>query len=296
MGIFYNISVEGDDANGIKIIENPTKTLKALLFPREQLHEFNQRPEAEQAGVYILYNSMDRNEQPHIYIGQTGYGITSRLSNHNRTKDFWNQALVFVEKGDFLNLNSAHAKIIESRLIAKAGECGAVVMENNTGSRAPRVQPSDQMAADTWAEEVVTITRLLGLAFFHGIKPQAATAVPAPIPVQSSEGVVPDGTYTLTRKKKADGRTVKATAVVRDGEWIIKKDSVLGIAEQPGVNPGATELRKKLKLDAQGTLLEDINLGKISPSSAGCVVLNQSCNGWTNWYTADDKPIDIYRN
>jgi hypothetical protein len=74
MGIFYNISVEGDDANGIKIIENPTKTLKALLFPREQLHEFNQRPEAEQAGVYILYNSMDRNEQPHIYIGQTGFG------------------------------------------------------------------------------------------------------------------------------------------------------------------------------------------------------------------------------
>ena len=143
----------------------------------------------------------------------------------------------------------------------------------------------------------MTITRLLGLAFFHGDRPQTTTtAVPAPVPVQSSEGVIPDGTYTLTRKKKADGRTVKATAVVRDGEWIIKKDSVLGIAEQPGVNPGATELRKKLKLDAQGTLLEDINLGKISPSSAGSVVLNQSCNGWTNWYTADDKPIDIYRN
>lgn len=296
MGIFYNISVEGDDANGIKIIENPTKTLKALLFPREQLHEFNQRQEAEQAGVYILYNSMDRNEQPHIYIGQTGYGITSRLSNHNRTKNFWNQALVFVEKGDFLNLNSAHAKIIESRLISKAGECGAVVMENNTGSRAPRVQPSDQMAADTWAEEVVTITRLLGLAFFHGIGPHTTTSVHTPVPERLSEGIVPDGTYTIIRKKKADGRTVRVIAVVRNGEWIIQKDSVLGIAEQPRLLPSVRELRKKLKIDAQGVLLEDFNLGKVSPSSAGCVVLNQSCNGWTSWFTMDGKPIDIYRS
>lgn len=171
MGIFYNISTAGDDANGIKVIENPTKTLKALLFPRDRLFEFNQRAEAGQAGVYILYNSMDKNEQPHIYIGQTGVGITSRLLNHNRNMDFWNQALVFVEKGDFLNLNSTHAKIIESRLIRMAENCGAVVMENATGSNAPRVQESDLLAAKTWADEVVTITRLLGLAFFQNEKP-----------------------------------------------------------------------------------------------------------------------------
>ncbi len=297
MGIFYNISVEGDDSNGIKVIENPTKTLKALLFPRECIHEFNLRPEAEQAGVYILYNSMDRNEQPHIYIGQTGYGITSRLSNHNRTKDFWNQALVFVEKGDFLNLNGSHAKIIESRLISKAGECGAVVMENNTGSRAPRVQPSDQMAADTWAEEVVTITRLLGLAFFHGTKSQIPDASTAAISVQAVKSDVPNGTYTLTKNKKVDGKTIKATAVVKDGEWVIKKGSVLSVCEHPKVSEGNKELRKKLELDFQGNLLEDFNLGSVSPSTAGCVVLNQpSCNGWTSWFTEDNKPIDIFRN
>jgi len=295
MGIFYNISTDGDDANGIKIIENPTKTLKALLFPRERLHEFNQRPEAQQAGVYILYNSMDKNEQPHIYIGQTGYSITSRLSNHARTKDFWDQALVFVEKGDFLNLNAAHAKIMESRLISKAGECGAVVMENSDGSRAPRVQPSDQMAADTWAEEVVTITRLLGLAFFHGVKTQKPQPDIVP-PIQPEDNVIPDGTYTLkSRKKKADGRVVSATAVVKDGKWTILKGAVLGIMEQQGVTPRAKEMRKKMKIDAQGKLLEDADLGKSSPSFAGCVVLNQSCNGWTNWLDSNGILIDTYR-
>lgn len=295
MGIFYNISTDSDDANGIKIIENPTKTLKALLFPREKLHDFNQRPEAQQAGVYILYNSMDRNEQPHIYIGQTGYSITSRLSNHNRTKDFWDQALVFVEKGDFLNLNSAHAKIIESRLISKAGECGAVVMENSDGSRAPRVQPSDQMAADTWAEEVVTITRLLGLAFFHGVKAPVSQPV---VSVKPASGFLPDGVYRYKpAKKKSDGRTIYATAVANGTTWTLKAGSRLGVHEDPGLSDAARAARKSFRMDSDGTLLEDAVVeGVKSPSFIGSIVRNASCDGWVHWQTEDGKSIEMFRN
>ena len=90
----------------------------------------------------------------------------NRIQSHKRNKNFWNYALVFVEKGDFLNLNGTHAKIIESALLDKARQRGVVVLDNNTGSNAPRVLDSDKYAADTWMEEIVIMTKLLGLPFF----------------------------------------------------------------------------------------------------------------------------------
>ena len=177
MALYYNITCLTGDPAGIKVMENPTKTLKGVLFPRSCLAQFNTLPEASQAGAYILYNTADKNSQPQIYIGQTGYNITSRLSAHNRNRDFWNYALVFVEKGNFLNLNGAHAKIIESILIQKAKTCGVVVMDNATGSNLPRIQDSDLFAAQTWADEVIVMTKLLGLSFFV---PFAQTETDAP--------------------------------------------------------------------------------------------------------------------
>lgn len=166
MALYYNLSSLTGDPAGIKVMENPTKTLKAILFPRRCLTEFNNLPEAKQTGVYILYHTADKNEQPHVYIGQTGYAVSSRILDHNRNRDFWNYALVFVEKGDFLNMNSAHTKIIESILIQKAKECNVAIMDNATGSNPPRIQDADLYAAQTWAEEVVVISKLLGLSFF----------------------------------------------------------------------------------------------------------------------------------
>ena len=164
MPLFYNISA--DNPEGIKVLDNPTKTLKALAFPIEALPDFAKRDEAYQAGVYILYNTADKNERPNIYIGQSGKDILSRIQRHKRHKNFWNYALVFVEKGDFFNLNMSHAKIIESKLLEKAKEHGVVVLDNNTGSIAPRVLVSDEYAANVWAEEIIIMTKLLGLPFF----------------------------------------------------------------------------------------------------------------------------------
>jgi len=166
MALYYSIKCLTNEPLGIKEIVNPTKTLKGLSFPRIFLNDFLNLPESKQAGVYILYNTADKNVKPIIYIGQSGVDIGDRLRNHNINKDFWNYALVFIEKGDFLSLNSAHAKIIESLLIKEAQLCDIVTLDNSTGSNPPRVQDSDYDDAETWANEVIVITKLLGLSFF----------------------------------------------------------------------------------------------------------------------------------
>ncbi len=111
-----------------------------------------------------------------------------------------------------------------------------------------------------------------------------------------SSSIIPDGSYTFERKKKSDGnKTVKATAVVDNGCWTLLKNSILGITEDKGVSAKAKALRNVAPMDANGKLLENLELGVCSPSFAGTVVMNQSNNGWDDWKNDSEQSIDIYR-
>ena len=111
----------------------------------------------------------------------------------------------------------------------------------------------------------------------------------------SKSMLIPDGEYKFKRKKKSDNKTVEATAVIRNGNWTIKSGSILGMNEGPGVPQIVKDFRKTMVIDMNGKLLEDANLGVCTPTFAGIVVLNQSNNGWAEWHTLTEKPIDIYR-
>ena len=108
--------------------------------------------------------------------------------------------------------------------------------------------------------------------------------------------LIPNGTYTFKRKKKSDNKTVHATAIVNNGRWTLLKGSVLGMTEDMGVSQKAKRTRAELPIDSNGKLLDDYELGECSPSHAGTVVMNQSNNGWTDWYNEDNQPVDIYRS
>ena len=107
---------------------------------------------------------------------------------------------------------------------------------------------------------------------------------------------IPDGEYYYKRNKKSDGRQVNAIAIIKDGKWTIKKDSILGVNEDVGVSKKTKAVRVTIPLADDGRLLEDIELGNCSPSFAGEIVVNQSSNGWTEWTTKTGQPIDIFRN
>ena len=107
--------------------------------------------------------------------------------------------------------------------------------------------------------------------------------------------LVPDGTIYFRRRKKSDNKTVTATVSILNGNWILKKGSILGIVEDVGVSKKTKAFRATLNMTDEGELLEDADLGACSPSFAGEVVMNQSNNGWTDWKTDTGKPIDVYR-
>ena len=50
-----------------------------------------------------------------------------------------------------------------------------------------------------------------------------------------------------------------------------------------------------MKIDSNGVLGEDANLGKCTPSFAGVIVLNAAVDGWTSWVDEKQRPVDFYR-
>ncbi len=107
--------------------------------------------------------------------------------------------------------------------------------------------------------------------------------------------LIPNGIYTFNKKKKSDNKQINAKVTVINGKWTLKKGSIIGIHEDMGVSQIVKRTRAMLHLDNNGVLLEDAELGECSPSFAGCVVMNQSINGWTDWKDSDGNQVDIYR-
>ena len=106
---------------------------------------------------------------------------------------------------------------------------------------------------------------------------------------------IPNGIYTLTRKKGVDNKVVSAKASVENGCWTLLRGSDLGISDDGKGTKKRYAIRATLPLSESGLLLEDVPLGPCSPSFAGSLVLNHSLNGWDWWRNSSGETIDIYR-
>ena len=86
------------DPRGLRVLERPNWTGIGLVFSRTGFKEAINRPELNQAGVYILIGDPpDDGTLPHLYIGE-GDPILDRLKNHHANKDFWSSAIAITSK------------------------------------------------------------------------------------------------------------------------------------------------------------------------------------------------------
>ena len=73
------------------------------------------------------------------------------------------------------------------------------------------------------------------------------------------------------------------------------KRARFGIHEGVGISQKARDYRATLPIDSNGVLLDDVDLGMYTPSFAGSLVINHSCDGWIEGKTLKGKPLDVYR-
>lgn len=164
------IFVQDGDPEGIRIADKMNWTGMGIAFPRNKLQEFKKLEKTSRPGVYVLvgYSEDEENDLPTVYVGEAE-DISTRLSNHESNKDFWDRAIVFVSESDALN--KAHVKWLEHKLVERAFSIKMCRIENKTVPTAPTLSMHELADIQSFLDEMLSICPLLNLRVFEKSKP-----------------------------------------------------------------------------------------------------------------------------
>lgn len=256
--------------DGPWIIEKSNWTGIAVMAPRSEYPKIRGRDELLRPGVYLLWGPGDSGSR--VYVGEADE-VRSRLDQHHRNKDFWTKLVVFSSKDE--NLNKAHVRYLESRLIQRAHQAKRAEVEDGNVTQLPRLSESDRADVETFLANLLVIVPLLNLDAFD---------------LASAEGDETSPRLLLNeRGARGEGREVP-------DEFLVYKDSVARAVETPSAQERTRESRRILI--ERGVLLpsadglrfvEDYRFD--SPSSAAGVLVGGSSNGRKAWKDANGTTL-----
>lgn len=261
----------------IKIADLTNRMIVAVLIPRSKLTDCGVRPEVRKYGIYFLFGVNEDKAKPISYIGETE-DCFERLKSHNKSKDFWNYAVVVTSKSN--TFTKSHVKFLEHVCIKTANEIGRYDTDNLATPAKPYI--TESMEADLLDnfDTIKILLSTLGFPIFEEIRKS-------------------------TSKKRellyCKGKDATAQGEMIDDGFVVIKGSKANKDETKTAGTWVTGMRKKLLDDkilvaVNGVYVfaEDFVFG--SPSAAAAAVLGRRANGWTEWKDKDNKTIDeIYR-
>lgn len=248
-----------------------------LMAPRTQISEALKRKEAKHTGIYLLFGELDG--EPLAYIGE-GEDISDRIRNHDSKKDWWTTAILVTTAAN--NLNKAHVKYLEARLIEEARAVGRIGLENgNTPSR-PGLSEAAQANMEAFLDYILMVLPALRIDSFLKKTRPAITATTTAAEVGKELAPM----FELFLKKE----NIRANAVLKDGEFIVQAGS-LARKSWVGDRKDKTSYWKLFdELVAQGILVDEgthrvfsESYAFSSTSAAGAVVNGRSTAGPITW-------------
>ncbi len=256
---------------GPQIAEKSNWTGHAIKCSRAQYPALRERPEFGRPGLYLLMAPVEGADPPRIYIGEADVA-RSRLDQHARSKDFWTQLVLFTSKDG--NLNKAHVKYLEARLIERTHRARRAQLENGTVPQLPNLSEVDRSDAKAFLEDMLLVYPLLGVRAFED---------PAALASESAR------LHLRTRGIEAEGHEA--------GEgFLVCAGSQAALKLVPSAPPGLGELRRRLV--QQGVLEPGPEAYRFvgthlfsSPSTAAGVITGRAANGRKMWRDASGRTL-----
>jgi hypothetical protein len=259
--------------DGIRIISKSNWTGQAVVAGRSQLGEALQREELNRPGVYTLLGPGNAGASQ-IYIGEADI-LRERIKQHATRKDFWTQFVAFSSTDG--NLNKAHVRYLEYRLIALAKQANQWEVGNNAIPAEPPLSEPDRADAEWYLREMLIIYPILGVDAF-----EAAT---------QDQGIIDTSQDLSLCERGADGWGRE----LKDG-FVVLKGSKARIKETNSIHANMQELRRQL-LDRE-VMISDGNhyiftqdFRFSSPSLAAGVLVGGASNGRRAWKTRDGRTL-----
>jgi len=271
-GKTIQIFLPDGNPRGVKIAEFTSRTLQAVLVPRAQLDMACSRKELSRVGLYFLFGEVGAEGAPQVYVGEAeDCGV--RLKQHNKTKDWWEWALVCVSKT--AEFTKSHVKFLEWHCYQEAAAAGRFAVDNSTVPTKSHV--SESMEADLLDhfETLRILSGTFGYPLFDHIKKSG------------------DKNLLICKGKKA----------MATGEYT--EDGLVVFAKSTA-NRAATKSSSESSRVTRARLIEQGVLAPVdddtyiftkdhvfrSPSQAADVVLGRSANGWIDWKYSDGRTLD----
>ncbi len=266
--IYYN-----GQPDGIRSIRRYLSTMTTYVIPRPLLSEAKKLSGINRPGIYYLISENDDNKIAQIYVGQTRNGV-ARLDDHNRSKDFWNKAIMFLADNKTFSLDMISG--LEAYAIGKVYDSKRYKVENSVNPKY-EIDEYDLPLIEEVYDEIQFIMATQG----YKMDNSKATLNEANTLHTTRNGVLAFGVY--------DGERFE----VLEGSEIDMSRKSLSV---PMEKQRQTALANGNIVLADGKHKLTVSMSFSSPSSAGQFVLGGSINGWTEWKNKDGKTLDeIFR-
>lgn len=266
--IYYN-----GQPDGVRSVRRHLSTITTYVIPRPLLSEAKKISGITRPGIYYLINENDENKIAQIYIGQTRNGVT-RLDDHNRSKDFWNKAIMFLADNKTFSLDMISG--LEEYAIIKAHEAKRYKVENSVKPKY-EIDEYDLPSIEEVYDEIQFVMATLG----YKMNDAAQNCNEADMFHTTRNGITAYGVYNGDKFQ-----------ILEDSEINFSKPANL-----PKYNRMRDELLKKGDIKIHdGKYILDVILEFNTPSGASDFVLGGSTNGWIEWKNKNGKTLDeIYR-
>ena len=266
--IYYN-----GQPDGIRSIRRHLSTMTTYVIPRPLLSEAKKLSGINRPGIYYLISENDDNKIAQIYVGQTRNGV-ARLDDHNRSKDFWNKAIMFLADNKTFSLDMISG--LEAYAIGKVHDSKRYKVENSVNPKY-EIDEYDLPLIEEVYEEIQFIMATQG----YKMDNSKASLSEANTLHTTRNGIRAFGVYDGERFEVLEGSEIDMTR---------KSLSV------PMEKQRQTALANGNIILADGKYILTVSVSFTSPSSAGQFVLGGSINGWTEWKDRDGKTLDeIFR-
>lgn len=250
-------------------------TGKLIAAPRTRVADVVRREELQRTGIYVLSGpDPDDPTRSTIYVGETD-SLADRMKHHD-AKDFWNRVCMVFSKDT--NLTKAHARYLESRLIAMANAAGVAAVLNGTAPPKPPLPDADISDMEQFLQNLKVALPVMGYGFFESRAAKAARKEDA---ATSPTFVLPNSLGLIAHAREIDGALVvlEGSTARREGtpSWTsfrVLRDRLL------------TE-RKLVPTEDPGILRFATNVEFASPSAAAAVVMARNQNGRITWKVED---------
>ena len=259
--------------DGIRSIRRHLSTMTTYVIPRPLLSEAKKLSGVNRPGIYYLISENDDNKIAQIYVGQTRNGV-ARLDDHNRSKDFWNKAIMFLADNKTFSLDMISG--LEAYAINKATESKRYKVENTINPKY-EIDEYDLPLIEEVYEEIQFIMATQGYKMDNSKMSmnQSNTLY------TTRNGTLALGVYDGDHFEVLEGSEIDMNRKCHSSSMEKQRQTALANGNIVYVN---------------GKHILTVSVSFTSPSSAAMFVLGGSTNGWTEWKDKDGKTLDeLYR-